>query len=177
MLTKLKKMIITIVLCAIGILIPMYSPVKYILVPASFTLGSHIALFLAMFISPVTALFVALGTTLGFYFGNFSSVIVFRALSHIIFSLVGAIYLKKHPQTLINIRKLVVFALLIAILHGASEVFAVSAFYFQNIMAKAYYAEGYLYSVIGLVGIGTLIHSIVDFIIAALIWRALTFRK
>ena len=40
------------VLCAIGIIIPIFSPVKIRLDPMSFTLASHVAIFLAMFISP-----------------------------------------------------------------------------------------------------------------------------
>jgi niacin transporter len=170
-------MTITIVLCAIGILIPMYSPLKYVLVPASFTLGSHVALFLAMFISPFIAILVALGTALGFYFGKFSSVIVLRALSHVIFSFVGAIYLKKNPQTLKKIRQTAVFALLISLLHGVSEVAVVSVFYFENIMTSAFYNQGFLYTVIGLVGIGTIIHSLVDFGIALVIWKLFTFKS
>ena len=43
----------TALLVAIGILIPAISPVKIPLGPAgSFTLASHVAIFLAMFISP-----------------------------------------------------------------------------------------------------------------------------
>ena len=40
---------------------------KIILGPMSFTLGAHVAIFLAMFISPKVATAVCLGTTLGFF--------------------------------------------------------------------------------------------------------------
>ena len=57
-------------LIAIGIVIPMFSPIKIIIEPASFTLASHVPVFIAMFISPMMAAAVALGTTLGFLLGG-----------------------------------------------------------------------------------------------------------
>ena len=48
-------------LIAIGIVIPMFSPIKIIIEPASFTLASHVPVFIAMFISPMMAAAVALG--------------------------------------------------------------------------------------------------------------------
>ena len=58
-------MVIAALLCAIGIIIPLFSPLKIILEPMSFTLASHVPTFLAMFISPVTAIFVSIGTAIG----------------------------------------------------------------------------------------------------------------
>lgn len=55
------------ILVAFAILIPMIMPLKLIIGPASFTLASHVSLFLAVLISVPVALFVALGTGLGFY--------------------------------------------------------------------------------------------------------------
>ena len=60
------KLTITGLLIALGVVIPMYSPVRIMLPPASFTLASHAVIFVAMFISPKVALAVAAGTTLGF---------------------------------------------------------------------------------------------------------------
>ena len=57
----------------IAILIPMISPVKIQLGPMSFTLGSHVAIFIAMFISPAVALTVELGATLGLPAGGLST--------------------------------------------------------------------------------------------------------
>ena len=51
-------------LIAIGIVIPMFSPIKIIIEPASFTLASHVPVFIAMFISPMMAAAVALGIRL-----------------------------------------------------------------------------------------------------------------
>ncbi|MGL5641117.1 MAG: hypothetical protein ACRDDM_02550, partial [Paraclostridium sp.] len=80
-----KSIVISALLCTLGIIIPMFSPIKLILEPASFTLASHVPIFIAMFISPSTAIFVTLGSTIGFLLGGFPIVIVFRALSHLIF--------------------------------------------------------------------------------------------
>ena len=53
---RIQRMCVAALLCAIAILIPMISPVKIQLGPMSFTLGSHVAIFIAMFISPAVAL-------------------------------------------------------------------------------------------------------------------------
>jgi niacin transporter len=47
-------------------------------------------------------------------------------------------------------------------------------FYFGNNMSTAYYAKGFVVSVILLVGLGTVIHSMVDFYIARAIWKPVT---
>ncbi len=60
------QLVVASVLCAIGLLVPLVMP-KIILGPMSFTLGAHVAIFLAMFISPKVATAVCLGTTLGFF--------------------------------------------------------------------------------------------------------------
>jgi niacin transporter len=84
------------VLCAIGLAVPMVMP-KVILGPMSFTLGSHVAIFLAMFISPKVTTAVVLGTTVGFFLTT-PLIIAMRAGSHIIFALLGAFILRRHPE-------------------------------------------------------------------------------
>jgi niacin transporter len=54
---KVKTMTIAALLSAIGIIIPMFSPIKLVIEPASFTFASHVPIFIAMFISPVVAIF------------------------------------------------------------------------------------------------------------------------
>ena len=104
--TNTKKLTITALLTAIAIMIPMVMPIKVIIGPASFTLASHVPIFLAMFLSPGIALVVALGATLGFFVAGFPIVIVMRALSHVAFALAGAYLLKKNPdQTLGSVGK------------------------------------------------------------------------
>lgn len=165
------SMIISALLCAIGIVIPIISPLKITLEPASFTLASHVAIFIAMFISPLTALFVATGTTVGFFMAGFPLVVVLRAASHIVFAAAGALYLKKHPHTLKSYKSSQFYSLAIGLLHGISEVLIVIPFYFGNNMGTAYYAKGFLVSVVLLVGVGTVVHSMVDFYLAQAIWK------
>ena len=86
-------MCIAALLCAVGILVPMISPVKVTLEPMSFTLASHVALFLAMFVSPAVALAVSVGTTLGFLLAGFAPIVVLRAAVQVIFVVLGAVWL------------------------------------------------------------------------------------
>ena len=166
-----KSMVVAALLAAIGILIPLVSPIRFVIEPASFTLASHVALFIAVFISPATAVFVSLGTTLGFFLGGFPIVVVARAFSQIIFAFLGAIYLKNNPEILQSKKKIVVFAIFLGIIHAIGEVIAVSPFYIGQSLSDLNYQKGYIYSIVGLVGIGTFVHSLVDFAIAYWIWK------
>lgn len=169
-----RMICIAALLNAIGILIPLVMPIKLVIPPASFTLASHVPVFLAMMISPAVALAVAIGTTLGFFLGGFPPVIVLRAASHIVFALLGAFYLKKNPAILDTAAlPLRAFSLLIGLLHAVCEVFVVAAFYFGGHMTQAYYQSGFLHSILLLVGLGTVIHSMVDFEIAQMAARLL----
>lgn len=76
----------TSILVAFAILIPIIMPLKLIIGPASFTLASHVPLFLAIFMSIPVAILVALGTTLGFLLAGLPLIIVLRALSHLLFT-------------------------------------------------------------------------------------------
>lgn len=166
---------ISALLCAVGILIPMFMPIKLVIEPASFTLASHVAIFMAMFISPLTAVFVSIGTTLGFFLsGMFPPVVVARAASHIVFATIGAFILKQKPTILDSVQKSTVFSLGISLIHAVCEVIVVLPFYFLNLMSSANYEKGLFVSVILLVGVGTLIHSMVDFYIAYVIWRPIS---
>jgi len=171
---KIYTMSISALLCALGIVIPMISPIKITLEPASFTLASHVAIFIAMFISPFTAIFVSVGTTLGFLLGGFPIVVVMRAATHVIFAAVGAFILKKHPGIIKSVKSALPFSFGLAVLHGICEVLVVIPFYFSNSMSSGYYAKGFTFSVLMLVGIGTIIHSMVDFYFSQVIWKYVT---
>lgn len=172
---KIKIMTIAALLSAIGIVIPTFSPFKILLEPASFTLASHVPIFIAMFISPLVGAFVALVTSLGFFL-TFPPVVGLRALSHILFVVIGALILKKQTRILQSFSKTAIFAFLISIIHALAEVVVVSYFYFGGSfqgksLPPIYQEKGFVFSVIVLVGIGTLIHSMVDFYIALFIWK------
>ena len=57
---RIQEMTFAALLTAIAILIPSIMPIKLIIPPASYTLGSHVPIFLAMFISPWVTAFVIL---------------------------------------------------------------------------------------------------------------------
>jgi niacin transporter len=170
---KLQSMIIAALLCAIGIVIPMFAP-KIVLEPASFTLASHVPTFIASFISIPVSLIVSIGTAFGFLFAGFPIVVVLRAFSHVLFAIIGAFVLQKKNNILVSFNKSLVLSFVLAVIHAVSEVVVVTLFYFGNNMPKNYYAHGYLTSVILLVGVGTIVHSMIDFQIAVFVWKPLT---
>lgn len=171
-LVRLQSVVIAALLSAIGIVIPMFAP-KIILEPASFTLASHVPVFIALFISPMVAVSVALVSAVGFLFAGFPLVVVLRALSHVVFALVGALILKKYSNAIATFGKATGFGFLMALIHAVCEVTVVTLFYFGQGMTKAYYAQGYITSVLLLVGVGTIVHSMVDFGIAVFVWKPL----
>ena len=168
-----KSIILSALLCAIGIIIPMFSPIKIILEPASFTLASHVAIFIAMFISPSTALFVTVGTTLGFLLGGFPITVVLRALSHVVFVSIGSLYLSKNRGVINNMKSSLGYSFIIGVIHAVSEVLIVIPFYFGSSLSAGYYDKGFVTSILGLVGVGTLIHSMLDFSLSIYIWNIL----
>lgn len=174
---RVQKLTISALLVAIGILIPIISPVKIILEPASFTLGSHVAIFIALFISPMMAVSVALGTTVGFLISGFPLVISLRALTHVLFAGVGAYWLQKDPGLMNSPIKTQLYSLMIGILHAVAEVLVIALFYFGGTMTEADYSQGFLRSVFLMVGVGTVIHSMVDFSLAHIVWKALNTRQ
>lgn len=107
---KLYRLVVAALLCAVGILIPMFSPIKVTIEPASFTLASHVAIFLAMFVSPGVAVSVSVGTTLGFFLAGFPITVVMRAASHIVFALVGSLYIQKHAKLHCTLPSLPIFS-------------------------------------------------------------------
>lgn len=166
-----KAIVMSAILCSIAIIIPMFSPIKIILEPASFTLASHVPIFLAMFISPSTAIFVTLGAAIGFLFGGFPLPVVLRALSHLLFVIVGSLYIKKNSTVISDNKKSIIYSFMISLLHAIGEVLIIIPFYFGLSLSQGYYDEGFIVSVLGLVGVGTVIHSMVDFYLARYIWK------
>ncbi len=163
---RIYSITIAALLCAIGILIPIFSPIKIQLEPASFTLASHVPIFIALFISPITAVFVTIGTTFGFFFAGFPLVVVARSASQIIFAVVGAIILKRKPNITDSLKSATLFAILLSLIHGIGEVLIVLPFYFAGKMTTWQFNSIFL-----LVGVGTFVHSMIDFYIAHFIWR------
>ncbi len=169
---KVKTMTIAGLLSALGILIPMIAP-RLMFEPASYTLASHVPIYIAMFISLPVAAFVAIVTGIGFFIG-FPLVVALRAFSHIIFVVIGAYVLSKNKNILNNKVSAFFFVFIISLIHAISEVIVVSLFYLGGEVSELYYEKGYFFSIIVLVGVGTFIHSTLDFLIATLVWKPVT---
>ncbi len=168
---KTKDLVITALLIAIGIIIPIYFGFLRVILPPAFTatLMAHVPIFIAMFISPFAALLTAIGTTIGFAFAGLDPVVTARAGSHIVFALVGAFMIKK------NFSLLSVGATT-AILHALFE--AITVYLFLSLGWSAA-KEGSSYSSIAFytTGIGTIIHDLIDYVIACIIGSALAKAK
>lgn len=176
---SVKHLTIAALLVAMGIIIPMVMP-RITIGPASFTLASHVPLFIAMFFSPWMAIAVGLGTGFGFFLSA-TPIIALRALSHILFAVIGALFLQKYPTIVLSKNKFVLFNghfqlfnFVIGLIHSAAELAVVSVFYTMGNMPETYYAQGYIYSIFLLMGIGGLIHSLIDYNIAYFVANALS---
>ncbi len=167
---KILTMTLSALLIAVGIVIPMISPIKIQIGPMSFTLASHVAIMVALFISPQVSIAVALGTTLGFFLAGFPDVVVLRALSHVIWAAFGGYYIMKHSDLFQSPIKTLGFNLAIAVIHALGEMIVVVPFYYGAGMD----IQAFCYMVFGLVGLGTIVHSSVDFIISLVVWKALS---
>jgi niacin transporter len=168
-----QKLTITALLIAIGILIPMVMPIKLVIEPASFTLASHVAIFIAVLLAPDAAIAVVIGTTAGFFIGGFPPVIVLRAASHIVFAIIASIYVKRQPEIINKPVKFQMFNLGIGVIHAACEV-AVVAFYYIFIAGMEAAADTLTFRFLFmLIGVGGVIHSFVDFNIAYVVFRTL----
>ena len=165
------RLTMTALLVAIGILIPAISPVKIPLGPAgSFTLASHVAIFLAMFFSPPTAAAVSLGTTVGFLLSGFPFPVVLRALTHLVWAVLGALWLKRRPDVLYRPAASAAFCVVVAIVHALLESVVIMVLFFSGSVMD----QGGLWLTVLLpVGVVTLIHSSVDYAVALLVWRPL----
>lgn len=173
---KLYQMVIAALLCAVGIVIPMFSPIKIVIDPMSFTLASHVAIFIAMFVSAPVGIAVALGTTLGFFLGGFPLAVVLRALSHVVFVTIGALYLQKNPDMMNfsipmpnRMQRLCSLSIVLSIIHALCEVCVVIPFYFGTGTSTSEMVR----IIAMLVGLGSFIHSMVDFAISLVIWKPL----
>lgn len=167
---KLYNLVIAGLLCAIGIMVPTFMP-RIVIGPMSFTLASHVAIFIAMFISPGVAIAVSIGTTIGFFL-TAPAIIALRAASHLVFAVIGAIAIQKRPQIMKKPFSNVVFGLALGVIHAVSEVVVVTPVFFKGTMFTAdQITEGYFMSVLILVGLGTFIHSMMDYGISILVYK------
>lgn len=168
---KSKSLAISGLLTGLGILIPIVlAPYAIRIEPyASYTLASHVPVMVAMFFSPGIAIAVALGTSLGFLMTT-TPIIFARALSHTVFAFVGSKYLQKNRNILNEPKKLALFNILISLVHVFFEIVIVTPFFLIN---GSYDLKSFLIMVLGFIGIGGYIHSLIDFTIASLVVKRL----
>lgn len=152
---NVKKMTYAGLLTGLAIIIPLYFGfLKVQAGPFTATLASHVPVFLAMFFGPAAAVAVGIGSTLGFLITT-PLVVAARAFMHVFVGFVGAHLLKKGVDFKIVI-------LITAPIHGILEAIAVIPFGFN------------MYKVLVVVGIGTVLHHLVDGIISFALAKALS---
>lgn len=169
---SVRKLTIAALLIAMGVIIPMIMP-KIVIGPASFTLASHVPLFAAMFFSPQIAVAVALGTAFGFLL-TAPFIIALRALSHVIFAIIGSLYLQKHPEIVNNNKKFQWYNVWIGLIHALAELIVVAVVLIGGNQAQTVYEGNFLLFIFGFIGIGGLIHSLIDYNIALFVMRPLS---
>lgn len=149
-----KKLTLTALLTAISIIIPFVVLFKVVIPPFTATLGSHVPMFIAMFLGPQVAILVGLGSALGFFL-NLGPLVGARAFMHVFVGLLGAKLIKKGMSF-----KMV--AIITAPLHGLLEVLVVLPFIDFNI-----------YNLLIITGIGTILHHLVDAFISYILLKVL----
>lgn len=161
-----KNIVLTGLLIALAVVIPMFMP-RVINVPGFFTvtLASHVPVLLSMFINPICAAAVAVGSTIGFLFTSPPEVVV-RAATHAIFAVVGALMLKKN----INIFVVLVVTML---LHTVCETtvmfcFGIKLTNLQQTLPQATQAVA-----LGIIAGLTCLHHLMDFVITFVIYKAI----
>lgn len=124
-----------------------------------------------MFISPATAIFVALGSSLGFFLAGFPIVIVFRALTHLFFLTLGAVLVKRFP-ILMDSKRFLLLGIGLNLLHGLGEYIVVMVLTSGEQTSATYWI-----TMLGLLGVGSAIHGLLDFSLAYYFWKMLKERK
>ena len=160
-----RRLVVTALLIAFGIIIPTAFGFLRVILPPAFTatLTAHVPIFIAMFISPLSAIFTSIGTTLGFLASGLDPVVVVRAASHIVFAVVGAYMLAKKQN-------IILCGVVTAVLHAVFEALVVYVF-----LALGWTTSGDSFVKVAFytTGIGTLIHHAIDYVIAVAIVKAL----
>ena len=155
-----QELTLTALLTALAIVIPMVMPIKVVMPPFSATLASHTPLIIAMFISPVAAIVTSLGSAIGFLF-SLGPVVSARAAMHVLFTLVGAIMIRKRMNFFLTVAVTLV-------LHTLSDMGIVWAIASLFGMGEVLKGQG-MAAAQTVIGVGTSIHHLVDYAIAMVI--------
>ena len=146
---KTKQMIYAALLIALAIIIPViFSGIKIIIGPFTATPASHLPMFVAMMISPMVAIVVGIGSTIGFLLTGTIMPVVFRAATHILVGYVGALIIKKKKNYKLA-------TIVTAPIHGIAEALVVIPFVGFD-----------LYYLIVITCIGTIAHHFFDSVLS-----------
>lgn len=170
--SKTKKIAISAMLVALSFVYVLAASILRIDIGVwSFTPFSHIFIMLGTFISPFVGIFSSIGVFFSFLISTPNYFIWLRAGSHIFFVLALIFLLKKIKVK--NRRNLLFIAIAISIVHAIFEIGAVYlgiAIGFDLTSTGDYSLHVFIWLV---VGIGTFIHSMIDFYAALGVFRLL----
>lgn len=153
---KIREMVYAGLLTALAIIIPIqFGFLRIIIPPFSATLAAHVPMMLAMIISPMTAVIVGIGSTLGFLISGMAMPIVLRAATHIVVGYIGA-------KIIIRSKSYIKAAVITAPIHGILEMVVVIPFVGLN-----------LYQLLIVTAIGGILHHCADSIIAYVLVKSI----
>ena len=81
----------------------------------------------------------------------------------------GALYLKKFPQTIEKRKSSLIFNFVLGVIHAVGEVIACVIFY--SVTGEDF--QKLFYVLFVLVGFGTIVHSMIDYVIALTIFKSI----
>lgn len=152
--SNVKKLTYSALLTAMAIIIPIeFTFLKIQIGPFTATLASHVPMFISMLLGPFAAVLVGLGSTLGFMVTS-PAFVAARASSHIVVGLVGSLLIDRG----VSFKKTV---LITSPIHAIIEAIAVIPFGFT------------MYKILVVVGVGTIIHHMVDGTISYVLIKAM----
>lgn len=158
MISKTRRLTYTSVLTALAIIIPLiFGPFKVVIGPFTATLTAHVPMFLSMFLGPLPALMVGLGSALGFFVTS-GPIVGGRALMHSVVGIIGAILIKKG----VSFRNVIMIT---APIHAILEALVVLGFISIGMIPK--YTGNLAYYIVMAVAVGTILHHSVDGIITS----------
>ena len=157
---KIHEITVSAILIALCILIPMFFPKLVVMPPFTATLASHVPLMIAICISPKIAIYVSLGSILGFFIAFPGlPVVPARAIAHVIFAIPASYIIKKKINIL-----LIIFVS--GVIHAIFEMLVI-------LIPIFYPTEVGIYQALTIMGVGTFLHHFFDVGIVAPIVKIL----
>lgn len=163
----IQSLVLNAMLIALGIIFPIVLPGIRVEPFFSYTLASHVPLMVAMFLGPKSTVFVAVGTAIGFVFSTGNHLIVARALSHVVFATIGSLILMKNKSIVKKLPSRILFNVSLGAVHGLCEFLVIIPFVLDG-LTMSFLGQMFLF-----LGLGTVVHSVIDFVIAIRVSSAL----